>query len=147
MSRDDKRKSEAERRLRAQQAKGKVRHGSGERIEGRRLDQMVSVRLEPELVSALRDLAEATGQTMSDLLREAAAAWVAASARRTFMLTLNRVSTGEASTSGGSQRTVTAAALMEVPGVGSRAGASSTAGSDPSGDVASSWDLTLAAAR
>ncbi len=45
---------------------------AGRRGEPRRLDQMISVRLDPLLVAALRKLAEARGVSLSDVLREAA---------------------------------------------------------------------------
>jgi Ribbon-helix-helix protein, copG family len=46
--------------------------GSGQRGEPRRLDQMVSARLDPALVSSLKQLAERRGISLSDVLREAA---------------------------------------------------------------------------
>jgi len=46
--------------------------GSGRRGEPRRLDQMVSARLDPELVATLRDFASRHGMSLSDVLREAA---------------------------------------------------------------------------
>jgi Ribbon-helix-helix protein, copG family len=46
--------------------------GSGQRLEPRRLDQMVSARLDPTLVAALKGLAEKRGVSLSDVLREAA---------------------------------------------------------------------------
>jgi hypothetical protein len=46
--------------------------GSGRRGESRRLDQMISARLDPMLVAALKELAARRGVSMSDLLREAA---------------------------------------------------------------------------
>lgn len=46
--------------------------GSGRRGETRRLDQMISARLDPVLVAALKELATRRGVSMSDLLREAA---------------------------------------------------------------------------
>ena len=46
--------------------------GSGRRGETRRLDQMISARLDPVLVAALKELATTRGVSMSDLLREAA---------------------------------------------------------------------------
>lgn len=45
---------------------------AGRRGEPRRLDQMVSARLDPALVAALRNFAEAHGMSLSDVLREAA---------------------------------------------------------------------------
>jgi predicted transcriptional regulator len=46
--------------------------GSGRRGEPRRLDQMISARLDPTLVAALKQLAEKRGMSLSDVLREAA---------------------------------------------------------------------------
>jgi hypothetical protein len=46
--------------------------GSGRRGETRRLDQMISARLDPVLVAALKELASKRGISLSDLLREAA---------------------------------------------------------------------------
>ena len=46
--------------------------GSGRRGETRRLDQMISARLDPVLVAALKDLAAKRGVSLSDVLREAA---------------------------------------------------------------------------
>ena len=42
------------------------------KVEARRLDQMISARLDPVLVAALKDLAAERGVSLSDLLREAA---------------------------------------------------------------------------
>lgn len=46
--------------------------GSGRRGQNRRLDQMVSARLDPMLVAALKDYAAAHSVSVSDVLREAA---------------------------------------------------------------------------
>lgn len=46
--------------------------GSGRRGASRRLDQMISARLDPALVAALKQLAEARGMSFSDVIREAA---------------------------------------------------------------------------
>jgi hypothetical protein len=45
--------------------------GSGRPLEPREIKQMLSVRLEPELISQLRDLATKRGQSISDVIREA----------------------------------------------------------------------------
>jgi hypothetical protein len=66
------RASEKERRRLAQDHRGEVVEGSGEVIEPRRLDQMLSVRLDPDLVVGLRELAASTGASVSDLLRQGA---------------------------------------------------------------------------
>lgn len=62
----------------ANQHRGEVVAGSGTPVEGRRLGQMVSLRLEPDVVADLRDIANERGQTISDLLREGAARVIAA---------------------------------------------------------------------
>jgi hypothetical protein len=46
--------------------------GSGRRGETRRLDQMISARLDPLLVVALKELAIKRDASLSDVLREAA---------------------------------------------------------------------------
>lgn len=46
--------------------------GSGRQGEPRRLDQMISVRLDPTLVAALRQLARQRDVSLSDIVREAA---------------------------------------------------------------------------
>jgi len=46
--------------------------GSGRRGEPRRLDQMISARLDPVLVSSLKRFAKQHGLTLSDVVREAA---------------------------------------------------------------------------
>jgi metal-responsive CopG/Arc/MetJ family transcriptional regulator len=45
---------------------------SGQRGEPRRLDQMISVRLDPTLVAALKEVARRNGLSLSDVLRDAA---------------------------------------------------------------------------
>ncbi len=69
---EERRKSEIARRERAQAHAGEVVSGSGKRGKPRRMAQMVSVRLDGELVSRLRAIAEQRGVTVSDLLREGA---------------------------------------------------------------------------
>lgn len=46
--------------------------GSGRRLEPRRLDQMISVRLDPTIVAALRQVAGQRGMSLSEIVREAA---------------------------------------------------------------------------
>jgi hypothetical protein len=69
---DEARRSEQERRELAQQHAGEVVEGSGRVVAPRRLGQMVSVRLEPGLAEALRELAHRRGVSVSEALREAA---------------------------------------------------------------------------
>lgn len=73
MVRDARHLSEAERRRLADQLREQDADVDDGVIEPRRLDQMFSLRLDPELASALRDLANARGCSVSELLREAAA--------------------------------------------------------------------------
>lgn len=70
--------SETERRETAQRHAGEVVEGSGQPAGPRRLGEMVSVRLEPALAAALRDVASRKCTTVSDLLRDAAVEAVAA---------------------------------------------------------------------
>jgi hypothetical protein len=69
---DEARRSERERREQAQRHAGEVVEGSGRMVAPRRLGQMVSVRLEPGLAEALRELAKRRGISLSESLREAA---------------------------------------------------------------------------
>lgn len=69
---EDIRANERERRERAFQHRGELVDESAEPVTPRRLDHAVSVRLDPEVLSALRNLAESRGTTVSDLLREGA---------------------------------------------------------------------------
>ena len=69
---EERRESEIARRERAQAHAGEVVLGSGRRGKPRRMAQMISVRLDGELVSRLRTVAEQRGVTVSDLLREGA---------------------------------------------------------------------------
>jgi hypothetical protein len=69
---EGRRDNEITRRERAQAHAGEVVPGSGKRGKPRRMAQMVSVRLDGELVSRLRTIAEQRGVTVSDLLREGA---------------------------------------------------------------------------
>jgi hypothetical protein len=69
---DEARQNEQERRELAQQHAGEVVEGSGRVVTPRRLGQMVSVRLDPGLVEALRELANRRGISLSDVLRDAA---------------------------------------------------------------------------
>jgi hypothetical protein len=53
-------------------AAGKVKPGSGRRGNPRRMDQIVSVRLAPDILDGLRMVAAKSGDTVSDLLRKGA---------------------------------------------------------------------------
>ena len=56
---------------------GEVVEGSGRAVEPRHLGQMISVRAEPQLAEALREVASRRGTTVSELLRDAAVGLVA----------------------------------------------------------------------
>jgi plasmid stability protein len=62
--------------------------GSGRRGEPRRLDQMISARLDPDLVATLREFAARHGMSLSDVLREAAVQLLAREAA-TNVITFN----------------------------------------------------------
>lgn len=67
-------RDEKERRERALESKGKlVREGSGRALAPRPIPQMISLRLDPDVLAVLRDTAEREGTTISDLLRQGAA--------------------------------------------------------------------------
>jgi predicted DNA-binding protein len=85
---EERRKSEIARRERAQAHAGEVVAGSGRPGKPRRMAQMVSVRLDGELVSRLRTIAEQRGVTVSDLLREGAEQVV----QKTYAATRPRIS-------------------------------------------------------
>ncbi len=63
---------EIRRRAKAEASAGKVVPGSGRRGKPKRMAQMVSVRLDGELVSRLRLVAKQRGVSLSDLLRDGA---------------------------------------------------------------------------
>ena len=69
---------ERERREVANAHRGEVVGDSAEPVEPRRLGQIVSLRLESDAISALRDVANRRGITVSDLLREGVAMVIAA---------------------------------------------------------------------
>lgn len=69
---NDQRKSEVARREEAHAHAGEIVAGSGKRGKPRKMAQMVSVRLDGELIGKLRVVAEERNATLSDLLREGA---------------------------------------------------------------------------
>ncbi len=72
MRMNDQRKSEVARREEAHAHAGEIVAGSGKRGKPRKMAQMVSVRLDGELIGKLRVVAEERNATLSDLLREGA---------------------------------------------------------------------------
>lgn len=79
------REDEKRRREAAQAHTAEVEPG-GHEVAGRSIRQMVSVRLEAQLLKDLRELAETRGESVSDLLREAAVELVARSRRAPLRL-------------------------------------------------------------
>jgi hypothetical protein len=72
---NDRREDEKRRREAAQAGAAKVEEG-GYEVAGRSIRQMVSVRLEAQLLNELRQLAEQQDASVSDLLRRAALEFV-----------------------------------------------------------------------
>jgi hypothetical protein len=68
---NERREDEKRRREAAQASIAEVEPG-GHEVAGRLIKQMVSVRLEAQLLKDLRELAEGQGVSISDLLRQAA---------------------------------------------------------------------------
>ena len=69
---EEQHENEEIRREKAEAGAGKVVPGSGRRGKPLRMAQMVSVRLDGELIGKLRIVAEERNATLSDLLREGA---------------------------------------------------------------------------
>lgn len=65
--------SEHDRRELASEHRGEVAEAEGVPLEPANLSQMISLRLDNDLVAALRQLAQSRGTTLSNVLREAAA--------------------------------------------------------------------------
>ena len=69
---EEQHENEEIRQEKAEAGAGKVVPGSGRRGKPRRMAQMVSVRLDGELIGELRIVAKERNATLSDLLREGA---------------------------------------------------------------------------
>ncbi|MCP4304588.1 MAG: ribbon-helix-helix protein, CopG family [bacterium] len=82
-SKDDRRRDEHRRRALAEEHRGDVAEDSGAPVEPRRLDQMISVRLDPEIVRELRSIARSRNTTLSGVLREAAVQYTTSAHRVT----------------------------------------------------------------
>lgn len=89
---DKRRQDEIRRQDAAPKARGQVVEGSGRKMALRRLDQMISVRLDPDVLAGLRSLADETGRSVSDLLRAAAASLVARRHMSQISVTMESVS-------------------------------------------------------
>jgi Family of unknown function (DUF6290) len=85
------REEEIEARLTAEEARGQVVEGSGERIAGRRLPQVISLRLDGELLSALRAYASDKNMSLSDVIRSAAAKFLEEQAAVPVLVQLRQV--------------------------------------------------------
>jgi hypothetical protein len=69
---EEQRENEEIRQEKLEAGVGKVVPGAGKRGTPRRMDQMVSVRLDGELISRLKVVARQRGLTLSELVREGA---------------------------------------------------------------------------
>lgn len=74
------RSDEVTRRSEARAHRGELEPASGEVIEARNLDQMVSIRLSPDLAGSLRAIAQERGTTLSAVVREAVMIYTATQA-------------------------------------------------------------------
>src|ERR687898_2474560 len=97
---EKRRNNEIARRERAQAHAGEVVAGSGRRGKPRRMAQMVSVRLDGELIGKLRVVAKERNTTLSDLLREGAElivedAYVSTQPRTSFTISGAKVASPE----------------------------------------------------
>ena len=69
---NERRSDERRRRALADEHRGEVVEGSGVAVQPRKLDQMVSVRLDPATLRELRAIAASRDTTVSAVLRDAA---------------------------------------------------------------------------
>lgn len=76
-STNERRTDEHQRRALAEEHRGEVVEGSGVPVEPRRLDQMVSVRLDPAILRELRAIAKSRDTSLSAVLRDAAVQYAA----------------------------------------------------------------------
>ncbi len=109
---NEKRADEHRRREAAQAATAEVL--GGREVPPRSLKQMLSLRLEPELLRDLRHFADAHGLSVSDVLRQAAVDFLDRVSRTPFVLTtmpmdtqqsINAIWSQESSTSSGTMAT------------------------------------------
>lgn len=94
MTNEDRRKSERKRRELAQRSRGQVVAGSGEPVEARSVTQMLSLRVDPDVVRELRAISKEVGVSVSELLREAALAVVSKYRRHPVTVRIDRAETG-----------------------------------------------------
>jgi len=69
---EEQRENEEIRKEKIEAGVGKIVPGAGRRGTPRRMDQMVSVRLDGELIARLKSVARRRGLTLSELVREGA---------------------------------------------------------------------------
>jgi predicted transcriptional regulator len=74
---NERRMDERQRRALADEHRGEVVDGSGVQVEPRRLDQMVSVRLDPAVLRELRTIAVSRNTSLSAILRDAVVQYAA----------------------------------------------------------------------
>lgn len=116
---DEPRSREAQRREQAQQHRGEVVEGSGKQVVGRSMDQMVSVRLEPDVVAQLRSLATEGSTTLSEVIRAAVAKYITSAHMREATVEIlieskvsGLLSTGLANVESALARSVTGSGLL-----------------------------------
>ena len=85
------REAEVEARRRADEARGQVVEGSGERIASRRMAQVISLRLDAELLADLRAYAKNRNVSLSDVIRSSAAAFLEEQATTPVLVQLRQV--------------------------------------------------------
>ena len=106
----DQRQDEIRRREAALAQTAQV-HG-GRAVAPRSLNQMISLRLEPELLKSLRDMAEQSGVSVSDVLRQAAADLVARRRLATFTFSTTETSVEQPNRVTFSERAETTAGVV-----------------------------------
>jgi hypothetical protein len=119
--------SERERRELAESGRDDVVAGSAVAFEGRRLGQMVSLRLEPEVLVQLREAANRRRISLSDLLREGAM-MVLAESQQTMQVTnfsigVRRLQSGDAMSAITRPTVGSPAALVQVDSTNTTAAA------------------------
>jgi hypothetical protein len=108
------REAEIEARRRADEARGQVVEGSGERIAGRRLPQVISLRLDGELLSALRAYAIDKNLSLSDVMRSAAVSFLEEQAAVPVLVQLRQVARSSSSYNQDWEKSGTSAAIRPM---------------------------------
>ncbi len=89
MNTDNPRESEVERRRETEAMAVEIVEGSAKALAPRKLDQMVSLRLDPSVLAELKEIAESLGRSVSDCLRDAVSQWIVSLAR------IHRITAGD----------------------------------------------------